>query len=59
MTLKAIILNASLKHSDELSNTEGLAQEVTDIYHKENIASEMIRLSDYNISYGISDDMGR
>lgn len=57
MTLKAIILNASLKHSDELSNTEGLAQEVTDIYHKENIASEMIRLSDYNISYGISDDM--
>ncbi|MEY8603297.1 flavodoxin family protein [Staphylococcus nepalensis] len=58
MKLNAIILNGSLKHGDEGSNTEALAKEVIEIYQKENVNSEIIRLSDYHISYGISDDMG-
>lgn len=58
MKLNAIILNGSLKHGDEGSNTEALAKEVIEIYQKENVNSEIIRLSDYHISYGIADDMG-
>lgn len=58
MELNAIILNASLKHGNDESNTEALAKEVIEIYQKENVNSEIIRLSDYNILYGISGDMG-
>ncbi|WP_163528226.1 flavodoxin family protein [Halobacillus ihumii] len=56
--LKAIILNASLKKSDEASNTAALIEKVTDIFKKEKVEYEMVRLADYNISYGISDDLG-
>ncbi|GGF25606.1 8-demethyl-8-aminoriboflavin-5'-phosphate (AFP) synthase RosB [Halobacillus andaensis] len=56
--LKALFLNASLKNSDEPSNTEGLAQEVIEHYSKEGIKSEVIRLADYQIPYGIEKDMG-
>jgi len=58
LELNAIILNASLKHGNDESNTEALAKEVIEIYQKENVNSEIIRLSDYNILYGISGDMG-
>ncbi|MFG6149912.1 flavodoxin family protein [Halobacillus sp. B23F22_1] len=56
--LKALFLNASLKSSNEPSNTEGLAQEVIEHYLKEGIESEVIRLADYQIPYGIEKDMG-
>ncbi len=59
MKLNAIILNGSLKHGDEGSNTEALVNEVIEIYKKENVNAEILRLSDYNISYGIADDMGK
>lgn len=59
MKLNAIILNGSLKHGDEGSNTEALVNEVIEIYKKENVNAEILRLSDYNISYGITDDMGK
>ncbi|WP_175615580.1 flavodoxin family protein [Piscibacillus halophilus] len=57
-SLKALVLNASLKSSDQLSNTEVLTNEVLDILSKENVETEVIRLADYNISLGISKDMG-
>lgn len=57
-SLKALILNASLKGSDEKSHTEALARKVQEIYTKEKVVTEMIRLADYNIAYGISPDMG-
>ncbi|MFC7322755.1 flavodoxin family protein [Halobacillus campisalis] len=56
--LQALFLNASLKKSDEPSNTEGLAQEVIDIYNEKDVKSEVIRLADYNIPYGIAKDLG-
>ncbi|MBM7554205.1 flavodoxin family protein [Thalassobacillus pellis] len=57
--LRAIILNASFKTSeDEESNTEALAKEVTNVFDKEGIHHESIRLADYNIKYGVSDDLG-
>ncbi|MET3657553.1 multimeric flavodoxin WrbA [Sporosarcina psychrophila] len=56
--LKALILNASLKSSEEESNTEALAKKVCQIYDNENIVAEVVRLADYAISYGMSPDMG-
>lgn len=57
-SLKALILNATLKSSEEKSHTEALAEKVQEIYKDEKIDSEIIRLADYNIAYGISPDMG-
>ena len=58
MALKAVILNATLKYGKEQSNTEALARGVTDIYEREGVESEIVRLNDYNIKYGITDDAG-
>lgn len=57
-TLKALFLIASLKTSEDKSHTEALGKKVQEIYQKENVITEIIRLADYNISYGISEDMG-
>ena len=57
-SLKALILNTSLKSSEEESNTEALANKVRQIYDNENVVSEVVRLADYAISYGMSPDMG-
>ncbi|MCE5038930.1 flavodoxin family protein [Staphylococcus auricularis] len=56
--MKALILNTTLKTGDEPSHTEALANEVIDIYHKENIETEMVRVTDYDVKYGIDSDMG-
>ncbi|PLR78420.1 flavodoxin family protein [Bacillus sp. V3-13] len=58
MSLKAIFLNCTLKKSPEESNTESLMREVEKIFTKEQVQSEMIRLADFNIAYGISADEG-
>lgn len=58
MKLKALILNATLKYGEDTSNTEGLAQEVIDIYENHGVETEIVRMNDYNIRYGIADDMG-
>ncbi|UOQ95696.1 flavodoxin family protein [Halobacillus shinanisalinarum] len=57
--MKAVILNASLKQSDEPSNTAELIKKITDIFTKEKVEYEMVRLADYNIKYGISDNLGK
>ena len=56
--MKAVILIASLKSTAEKSHTEALSEKVQTIYMNENIESEIIRLADYNIAYGIAPDMG-
>ncbi|KAB8130760.1 flavodoxin family protein [Gracilibacillus oryzae] len=56
--IKALFLNTSLKKSSESSNTQALADEVLAILSKEQAEIETIRLADYNISLGISPDMG-
>ncbi|MFX3674987.1 MAG: flavodoxin family protein [Paenisporosarcina sp.] len=56
--LKAVFINASLKSTQEPSNTESLMQEVEAIYKEKGVESEMIRLADYNISLGVEEDMG-
>ncbi|MTH55587.1 flavodoxin family protein [Bacillus mangrovi] len=58
MTVKALILNCSLKKGDEESNTEALLKKVTGIMQREGAYTEIIRVADYKVSFGISDDMG-
>ncbi|WP_409254101.1 flavodoxin family protein [Bacillus sp. SCS-153A] len=56
--IKALFLNCTLKGGKEQSNTEALIHDVIDIMDKEGVSSEIVRLSDYSISYGITPDAG-
>ncbi|WP_027963814.1 flavodoxin family protein [Halalkalibacillus halophilus] len=56
--LKAVFLNASLKSSEEESNTDALFEEVKKIYTNHHVETKSIRLADYHIKYGIADDLG-
>lgn len=54
ITLNVLVLNASLKHSKTLSNTEELAMQVVkDMKDHGKIKSEIIRLSDKRIPVGL------
>ncbi|RNF40290.1 flavodoxin family protein [Planococcus salinus] len=57
-TLKAIFLNSSLKSSDEVSHTEGFIKDVQSHYNELGVESEIVRLADYQIAYGVEEDMG-
>jgi len=56
--IKVLFLNASLKDSSSVSNTEALYEEAKKRYQQEGAETESIRLADYNIRYGISGDEG-
>ena len=56
--LNVLFLNASLKGSAEMSNTEALYEQTQAIFEKEGAETESVRLADYRIDYGISPDMG-
>lgn len=56
--LKALFLNCSLKSSEEESNTEGFIRDVLVHYNQLGISSEILRLADFKISFGIAEDMG-
>src|SRR6185436_871840 len=51
--LRALVLNASLKHSDKRSNTQELAELVLEKMKEHQVSSEIIRLSDKNIPVGL------
>lgn len=53
MKLKVLVLNASLKHRPDISNTEELAELVLENMKKWDVATEIIRLSDKNIPVGL------
>ncbi|MEL3971920.1 flavodoxin family protein [Rossellomorea oryzaecorticis] len=56
--IRALFLNCSLKSGNEQSNTAALMDEVIDIFEKERVESEVVRLADYRISYGVTPDAG-
>jgi multimeric flavodoxin WrbA len=56
--LKALLLNASLKSSEDISNTESLMNEAVTIFRDKGIETEMLRLADYKIAFGVSADEG-
>ncbi|WP_281241409.1 flavodoxin family protein [Salimicrobium halophilum] len=56
--VNVLFLNASLKGSDQDSNTKVLIEEVSEIMEKEGASVEELRLADYNIKFGMQPDMG-
>lgn len=58
MALTALYLNTSLKHGDQESNTEALMRKSMKILEKEEVETELLRVSDYNIKFGMNADMG-
>jgi multimeric flavodoxin WrbA len=51
--LKVLVLNASLKHKKDTSNTEELSQLVLENMSAHKISSDVIRLADMNIPVGL------
>ncbi len=58
MALKAIILNCTLKKSPRKSNTEALIDKAVVEYQKLGVETEVVRVIDYNIPFGINSDEG-
>ena len=56
--LRAVLLNCTLKQSPEVSNTEALMRKVVEWYDQMNVESEIIRIVDYNVPFGVSSDEG-
>lgn len=54
MTLKALVLNCTLKKSSEKSNTLALVEEVTTYFNGKDIETEILTLADFKIGYGIT-----
>jgi multimeric flavodoxin WrbA len=51
--LRALVLNASLKHAPVLSNTGELADLVLEHLHEHGVSSEVVRLADQQIPVGL------
>jgi multimeric flavodoxin WrbA len=56
--IKAVFLNCTLKKGPEPSNTRALIDEVIYIFNQQNVSSEVVRLADFNIVYGVTADEG-
>ncbi len=57
--LKAVILNCTLKKSPEISNTRALIDKVVSLMKPLGVSSEVIRVIDYDIAFGISSREGK
>ncbi|WP_059102884.1 flavodoxin family protein [Shouchella shacheensis] len=58
MKQHAVFLNCSLKSSEELSNTQALMDEVAQRFERRQITCEHVRIVDYQVGYGITDNAG-
>ena len=58
MSFKALFLNCTLKHSPEVSNTEALIDKVTSLLADLDVESEVVRVTDYKVAFGVSSDEG-
>lgn len=58
MKLRAVILNCTLKNSPDVSNTQALIDKVVDLMIPLGVVSEVIRVIDHRISFGVSSDEG-
>lgn len=58
MNLKAVILNCTLKRSPETSNTRALIDKAVTLFHEQGVETEVIRVIDHNIRFGVSSDEG-
>lgn len=58
MSLKALFLNCTLKRSPEVSNTRALIDKAVSLYKELDIESEVIRVVDHNVLFGVSSNEG-
>jgi multimeric flavodoxin WrbA len=58
MTLRAVLLNCTLKRSPAVSNTEALMRRVVEWYDRLDVESEIIRVVDVDVRFGVSSDEG-
>jgi multimeric flavodoxin WrbA len=58
MKLKALFLNCTLKQSPMVSNTQALINKVVDIMSPLGVESEIVRVADHMIPFGVSSNEG-
>ena len=58
MPLKALFLNCTLKKSPQVSHTGALIRKVQDLFHEKDVETEVIRVADYDVAFGVESDMG-
>jgi NADPH-dependent FMN reductase len=58
LTLKALLLNCTLKKSPDPSNTEALMDRVIEVLESLDVECEKVRVVDHDIPFGVSSDMG-
>lgn len=56
--MKALFLNCTLKKSPETSNTQAFITQAEKIFKELDVATETVRVADYNIAFGNSSDEG-
>jgi multimeric flavodoxin WrbA len=56
--LKAVMINCTLKYAPEVSNTEALMLKVKEWWDRMGVETEMVRVTDYNVRFGVSSDEG-
>lgn len=56
--MKAIFLNCTLKQSPETSNTRALINKAIEHYQKLDVETEVVRIVDYHVPFGVSSDEG-
>ncbi len=58
MGLKALFLNCTLKRSPDISNTRVLIDKAVRLFEGIGVESEVVRVTDYNVKFGVSSDEG-
>jgi multimeric flavodoxin WrbA len=58
MKLRAVLLNCTLKRSPAVSNTEALMRRVMEWYDRLDVESELIRVVDHDVRFGVTSDEG-
>ncbi|HII02339.1 TPA: flavodoxin family protein [Methanosarcinaceae archaeon] len=58
MAIKALFLNCTLKKSPQISNTRAIIDKAVDLFRELGVESEVIRVVDHKISFGVSSDEG-
>lgn len=58
MTLRAVMLNCTLKRSPEVSNTEALMRKVVEWWDTMDVETEILRVVDHQVRFGVTSDEG-
>lgn len=57
--MRILFLNCTLKKSPQVSNTVALVDKAVAIFKEPGVESEVIRVVDHNIAFGVSSNEGR